>query len=73
MRQVKPGEVDPYKAVNPHKKGTLKFMDWQGAYLAGKVDGQFQITLAHINASLADSSSVSIVCERCNGTGFIEK
>lgn len=40
------------KAVNPYKKGTLEFLNWQEAYLAGRIAGIYEATTMYLGIIL---------------------
>jgi len=37
------------RTKNPYKEGTFNFSIWQAAYLAGRIDGAHEVTMAHLN------------------------
>ena len=41
--------IKSYKPVNPYKEGTLEFLNWQEAYLAGRIDGTREATIMYLN------------------------
>ena len=37
---------------NPYEEGTGDYLVWQEAYLAGKIDGSFEIMMAYLNKKI---------------------